>query len=121
MENKQTLLDLLKFFKGQRIHGIKLHYKDVDGDFELNNVEDIDINMCDNTDLVNACDHFRYDSWFLNLTARGGNTYYSWLVDKWNIITDPECKTDEGYRNDEEYDDKLEHDYLCLDIWITKP
>ena len=33
MENKQTLLDLLKFFKGQRIHGIKLHYKDVDGDF----------------------------------------------------------------------------------------
>lgn len=120
MGNKQTLLELLKFFKGQRIHRLRLHYKDIDGDFELNNVDDIDIDWCDNTDLVSACAHFKFDSWFLHLTARGGNTYYDWFVDKWNLITDPKSKTLEGYKSDEEYDDGLEHDYLCLDIWITR-
>ena len=120
MDNKQTLRELLNFFKGQRIHRIRLHYQDFDGNFESNNVDDIDVDWCDNTDLVSACEHFKYDSWFLHLTERGGNTYYSWCVDKWNVITDPTCKTREGYRS-EEYEDDLEHDYLCLDIWISSP
>ena len=119
MENKQTLLELLKFFKGQRIHRIRLHYKDFVGDCELSGVDDVDIDWCDNTNLVYACDRFKYDSWFLHLTERGGNAYYSWYVNKWNLITDPKSKTREGYRCDEEYDDDLEHDYLCLDVWIT--
>lgn len=111
----------MKIFKGQCIHKLKLHYKEFQGDYEINNVEDIDIDWCDNTDLVRACDHFRYDSWFLNLTERGGSFYYTWIVDRWCLITDPKSKTSEEYRNDEEYDDNMEHDYLCLDIWIRNP
>ena len=117
MDKKQTLREFLTYFRGQRIHRIKLHYKDNDDNYDSSNVEEIDIDWCDNVELVRPCDRFKYDSWFLNLTERGGAFYYTWFVDKWNIITDPNCKTNEGYQN-EEYEDNLQHDFLVLDIWI---
>lgn len=120
MENNKTLREFLNNFKGQRIHRINLHYQDSDGKYKEENVEKIDISWADNSELVLNCDRFKHDSWFLNLTERGGAAYYTWIVDEWNLFTDPTCKTREGYRS-EEYADELEHDYLCLDMWIKTP